>query len=265
MSHSPLILLAASFSGAAKVCELLGRHPDVVSLSCLDLFVEDSVAALRTTQADNGNGDGLVRALARLHDDAQSDAAMDKARQWLQDHADWETDRLWQHILAHCGDLLVVETSPSTALDSACLKRLIAWSPQANLLHLVRHPATVCEAWRAHETPGCPLWQAGVAGFENDDIWLTPNTAIHAFAQTLPEGQCMRLPVEELFAAPATYLPQIMEWLELATSVEPIEALANTEPPAPASSAPDAARFSSKTLKLAREYGYRFSEGNQSC
>jgi hypothetical protein len=67
-----------------------------------------------------------------------------------------------------------------------------------------------------------------VSSIDPERIWLTAQTNILDFCQTLPQGQVMRIRGEDLLSDPWHHLPQIFDWLEARTDRE---ALAQTMHP----------------------------------
>ena len=131
-----------SFSSVA--CGMIGQHPELYGLPELNLFIADTVSELLETHRSRPHGiHGLLRALAQLHDGAQNDETVAAASAWLQDHADWTTKQLFDHILEQVQPRMAVDKSPRTALQPAFLQRAYDMYPQALFLHLTRHPRSM--------------------------------------------------------------------------------------------------------------------------
>lgn len=228
----PLIILCPPRSYSSLVCGMLGQHPALYGMPELNLFQADTLGGLMDRLQASGRNHGvhgLLRASAQLHDGEQSEAAVERARAWLEERQDWSCARVWQHLAEQAAPRALVDKSPATAMLPQFLDRLLAICPDANFLHLTRHPR--------------PTGKSLVKLVDRDDwtgpgrkedldpewVWLNAHSNIAAFARKLPEGQLIRLRGEDLLADPDCYLPQICEWLGLRDDDEAITAMRHPE------------------------------------
>ena len=139
---APVFILAAPYCGASRLAACLGRHPQLCALPELHLGLGERIGELLDVGAlDRGlTLDGLLRALAQLHDNAQSEAAVQRGRAWLEARREAPVDGLYREILAAAGSRIVVVPDAQSPLRPLALMRLQSLAPDARWLHVVRHP-----------------------------------------------------------------------------------------------------------------------------
>lgn len=284
MAPSILVLLAPPCNFAVLVRSMLAGHPQLYDLPALDYLADQSLEAMRA--ADQDVDAKLSQAVAQLHDGAQSKQALTAARRWLDAHGLWTPVKFLDYVQDRRAPDMAVLWSPQLLQRKGGLQALVHAYPDCNLLHLTRHPTGFALALEEAARDGT---LTGMPGGKPDQAWFQPHQRIVEFAAGLPPGQCMRLQVEALLSEPATYLPQIAEWLGLedvpkgdASMLHPEQAQFYAEtreaPPAatrgkkarkssallplslPEHSLEEAAargtKFSKPTVKMAKEFGY---------
>ncbi len=222
---------------------MLGQHPETFDLPELNMFVADDVAEiLRASNRGRCGMHGLLRALAQVHDGAQTQATVQAAKRWLETRSDWSTKRVLDEILDAIAPKMAVETSPRTALQPDAMERAYSMYPEASFMHLVRHPRSTAKAIRSRLEHD--------AEFENqlgeltpEDIWLSAHENIMNFTAGLPLSQSMRIKVEALLSEPRRYLPQVAEWLDIDAGPKAIDAMLHPELSPFADYGPSNARF----------------------
>jgi len=286
-----LIILAAPYSHASLVCAMLGQHPEMYALPDTHLFLADDIEGVLSAHVkiDNGIGDGLLRLLAQIHDGVQSDDAIQAAKKWLYEHGDWTARQLLDYVHEKLRPKILVDSSWSTVVNAENFERMRRTYPDANYLHLVSHPRHAADAFYENRSSKKSLLKLFDGDLDGELVWYKPNDLISEFALSLPEGQCMRLMVEDLLANPENYLLQIAQWMDLSTNGESISAMLYPDKMPFATYGPDSAPggletefleeptipveigvatladssphstcdFSKQALKLGKEYGYR--------
>jgi hypothetical protein len=247
MRRPPLVVLCPHPALATAVADLLGRHPEIVSLRALHLFsastVADLLARYRSRAVDLGP---LLRALARLGPGGQSNESL----HWLEERVQWTTAQVLEHLLSRTGGRIAVDASWTTVSSVDTLKRALASAPQARFLHVAHHPdCAVVPVSASTRSPG-----AGRLG--SDEWWLGAHNASVEFGDTLRLGQYMRLRAEDLLAAPASYLPQISAWLGLAADARTIDTMLTAGVPVRMGPSPSPRAFQKPVTKLMRMLGY---------
>jgi hypothetical protein len=272
---------------------MLGQHPDMYGFPELNLFISDTIKGVMKEHLVRPNGaDGLLRAIAQLHSGAQTEENIAQALEWIEEHEAWTVRECFDHLRNAVAPRIAVDKSPRIAMRLEYLDRLYEAYPKASFLHLLRHPRSMCMSTRDFLKENEHL----LGSFDSESInpenmWIRANENIMDFCATLPLGQCMQIKGESLLSEPRVYLPQIAEWLDVRTDKDAVEAMLHPEMSPYACIGPASARygndpdflqnpafreggvkepelegklewapdqeFSRKTLKLAREFGYR--------
>ena len=232
--REPLFVLCPPRSYSSIVCGMIGQHPDCYSLPELNLFLGDTLGeGLDSHPLLNRfmGRDGLLRALAQLHDGQQTDQTIRRARAWIATHSAWPVRKVFDHIQELVGDKILVEKSPIFAKDRRYLERMLSVFPRASLLHLTRHPRGMGESYIKLRAGNDTIRQAAeIFGARDPEwIWHETHALIASIAGELPLGQYMRLKGEALLADPENYLLQVCQWLDIRTDAEAIAAMMHPE------------------------------------
>lgn len=231
----PLFILNPPRSYSSIVCAMIGQHPECYGLPELHLFIGDTLGEVWD---GGGSGvlrsfgrDGVLRTLAQLHEGEQTVDSITRAREWASQHFDWPVRKVFDHIQELVGPRILVEKSPSLAYDKAFVDRLLRNFPNAQLLHLLRHPrstaASVLALRESHANIQRVVKQ--MPGLEPERIWRLSHQMLATATEWLPAGQYMRLKGEALLANLDLYLPQICEWLGIRSDAEAIDAMKHPE------------------------------------
>jgi hypothetical protein len=209
---------------------MLGQHPQCYGLPELFLFFADDLGGvMRRTFVLRFIRDGLLRTLAQLHEDEQTDDSIARAWQWVSARSDWPVRRVFDHIQELVGPRVLVEKSPGITAGREFLERLLRNYPKAKLLHLVRHPRSTAESlinfreqfdWQA---------AAGRAAPDPERVWRISHELVVTVMHDLPAGQYMCIKGEALLSDLGLYLPQICEWLGVRSDSEAIDAMMHPE------------------------------------
>ncbi|HIB83599.1 MAG TPA: sulfotransferase [Chromatiaceae bacterium] len=227
----PLIILTPMRSFSSVVCAMLGQHPEMYGLPEVNLFIADTVGEYWDMLESRQHGrHGLLRALAQLHDGEQTDASVAAATEWLLERRDWTCKKVFDHILESVEPKIAVDKSPRSVLSMDSLNRAREMYPDANYLHLTRHPRATSTSLLANVSQNAE-WGGNVdaSRLDPEKIWVRAHQNVLDFTASLPLGQVMRLRGEDLLAEPEVYLPQIAEWLFLDDSSAAIDAMMHPE------------------------------------
>ncbi|QIB35184.1 sulfotransferase family protein [Ancylobacter pratisalsi] len=229
----PLFILCPPRSYSSIVCGILGQHPQCYGLPELNLFLGDTLGEVWTgfgTFMKSFGRHGLLRTLAQLHDGVQNEETVARAQEWILARTDWPIRKVFDHIQELVGPRILIDKSPSTLFRAEFLERALKQFPDANYLHLVRHPrstaASVLSLRAAHEQIAR---MANNALFDPERIWRVSHELSVTLTEPLPLGQSMRLKGEAMLANLEIYLPQICEWLGIRSDPEAIEAMMHPE------------------------------------
>ena len=228
----PLFILTCMRSFSSVVSNMLGQHPQAYGLPELNLFLADTLGEVieRLTAHRPQGLNGLLRTIAELEYQAQTQDTVQRARAWLAQHRHWPIQQVFEFIAQRGGARMLVEKSPSTVLDETRLARLHRHFPDAYFLHLTRHPRTTCQSIHEIQQKTAILAKRRTGTPPNpENLWLRANRNILAFTRRLRPGQTLSIQGELLLSQPEVYLPQIAEWLELRTDADAIAAMLHPE------------------------------------
>jgi len=261
MNTAPLFILAPPRSFTSVICGMIGQHPQMYGLPEVNLFAADDYEGLgRLYRMRPGFRHGLLRAVAELGLDGQTDENIDVARKWLDEHHNATTADLYRDLVEWASPRRLVDKSPIYVYSPETLQRMSAAFPDACFIHLTRHPRATCESihkLRGVVAEGLDKMQVGekarkliksrydrIAQVEDpDSMWLKPHIRIMEFLEGLPDSQQMRIKGEDYMSDPATYLKRIAEWLGISTDNVSIEAMKHPENSPFACYGPPSAKF----------------------
>jgi hypothetical protein len=217
---------------------MLGQHPQVYGFPELNLFLTDTVAELLTLGNSSALGScsyttGLLRVLAELEFDGQTEVNIRRAIDWVSDRSEWTTKRMLKQLLEWIRPRIGLDKSPRTALSRQALDRALTNYPSSRIIHLTRHPvSTLRSLQETHRTFGTS------ARLSRDAVWLINFYArvwvqsqelILSVVRELGHGQALQVRAEELLTLPDKCLPAVIEWLELCSDPDVIEAMKHPE------------------------------------
>jgi len=242
----PVFVLVAPRSFSSVFGAMLGQHPQAYGLPELNLFVGDTLAE---AWAYLRKGfpvchDGLLRALAELCEGGQTDEGIARARAWVAAHGDWDIPRVFDHLQAAVGDRRLVEKGPLVTFNAKHLARMQRMFPDAQYLHLVRHPrSSGLSLLGLRDSQSTSRDADGMARsiFDPEQIWCMSNGNAARFADTLPPDRIMRVKGEEVMASPTETLARICDWLGIDAGPRAIEAMLRPEASPYARPGPDSA------------------------
>ena len=248
--QEPLFIIAPGRSYTSLIGGMIGQHPQIYGLPEVNLSHVDTLGEMLGTLSgplEFGMA-GLLRLLAQLHEGEQTEASVQRARQWIVQRSHWTTRAVFDHIQKQVGNRLLVEKSPLNTLKLEHLQRLLRMFPRASFLHLTRNPHTAGKSslelrnsLRGGQIEGQPGQR--VRELDPEKGWLRSQTHIMEFSRDLAVGQYMRIKAEVLLRDPRTYLAQICEWLGISQDAASIDAMLHPETSPFACMGPPNARF----------------------
>lgn len=239
--RSPLFVIAPPRSYTSVIGGMLGQHPETYGLPEVNLSHGDTLGDVwDSVPGINFSTSGLLRLLAQLHEGEQTDESVTRARQWILRRQHWTCAKVFAHIQEGVGlDRMMVEKSPRNIMKLENLQRLHRIFPDANFLHLTRHPLTQGRSMiDLMESYGEEVEQ-----MDPERNWSRAQSNILAFAHDLQPGQYMRIKGEALLKNPKFYLAQVCEWLDIDRSDAALEAMLHPETSLYAGLGPEAAPF----------------------
>lgn len=248
----PLFIVAPGRSYTSVVGGMIGQHPDVYGLPELNMSHVDTLGQMLNSlkgPLEFGMA-GLLRLLAQLHEGAQDEEAVLRARAWILERSHWSIAQAFAHIQTEIGDKVMIDKSPLNVMRIEHLQRLQALFPNALWLHLTRHPRTAGKSsmsLRAALAEGKIEGLGQMAGktrsLDPEKGWLRAQQNILDFSATLGLGQYMRIKAEMLLSDPKMYLGQICDWAGLSSEAAALEAMMHPEDSPYACLGPPSARF----------------------
>ena len=225
---------------------MLGQHPQLYGLPEVNLSTADNVGGLLNMfrRIRPASLHGLLRTIAELEFEEQTDETVAKATRWLEERRSWSTAELFRHIAAKVAPCAIVEKSPTSVAFPHHLQRLHTTFPNARFLQLTRHPRPTCKS--IHALISATDAKKGgdrAASVNPERLWNRMNANAFAFLEELPIGQGMHIRGEDLLSDTVLYLRQICNWLGIRDDDDALAAMMHPERSAFARFGPDSARF----------------------
>lgn len=138
----PIVILAAPFSGASWLAGVLGTLNGASAAPQLFPYLADQLGELLEIfrLGQDEHGDGLLRLVAQLYCGGQHSAAIAAARQWLEARESRSVAEVLEEIAASVAPERLLYPDCETPLRPIYTRRLLRTHPDADLVHLVRHP-----------------------------------------------------------------------------------------------------------------------------
>lgn len=249
MKPEPVVILAAPHSDAARVAAMLGAHPRAFPLPHLHLFHCDTVAELLDLFAHTSEraGDGLLRAVAALFGDGQTDRGVATARDFLERRGDWSTVALFHALTDAIAPRVAVCHDTSAPLRITELDRWSEAAPNAAYVHLMRHPVAFDQHARADCRERLYL-PPDYTDHADGQVQLDPQLLWYRVQQTLTthidaDNGAFQLRLEDLHADARATLSSVCEWLGWSRREADLAAMLRPERTPFAMRGPDAAPF----------------------
>jgi hypothetical protein len=191
-----------------------------------------------THQGSSRRGHGLLRAVAEVVFESQTETTIKLARRWLQDRLNQSTADVLRTLAAQVAPLILVEKTPQTTGRVEHMQRIERQFPQARFLHLLRHPygqvrSRLERRLKKLASAGQVMDLVEVShrfgGVDPQMMWHRCNSNILAFLATVQPKQQMRVRGEDLLSDPDRWLREIAIWLNLRSDSGAIEAMRHPE------------------------------------
>jgi hypothetical protein len=221
---TPLFILAPGRSYTSVISAMLGQHPQLHGILEMNLNVADGMHEW-WTRFKSGRGPhsrGLLRTVAQIAFGEQNEATVELARRWLRERLHWPTAVLHRTLIENLAPQRVVEKSPVGVNDDRELYRLLETFPDAQFLHLVRHPKGTCHSFVSTDWARQLLIMAfpqncdfstDPPSIDTQMLWYDSHLRILRFTEQLAPAQTMRIRGEDLLADPPPHLRAIAAWL----------------------------------------------------
>ncbi|MFN9569723.1 MAG: alpha/beta fold hydrolase [Cyanobacteriota bacterium] len=207
-----LFVLSSPRAGSTLLRVMLAGHPQLFSPPELHLLPFASMAERKQALADSHLGEGLERALMEL---AGLDASQSKALLQSWEGEDLPIARVYAQLQSLAGERMLVDKSPTYALDLETLREAEELFEEAKFIHLVRHPYAVIRSFvdlRMEQlfgvAQGDPYQLAEV-------VWRDSNRNVLALEQEIGPERVHRIAYEDLVSQPEAILQRLCTFLGL--------------------------------------------------
>ncbi|HEV2852358.1 MAG TPA: non-ribosomal peptide synthase/polyketide synthase [Thermoanaerobaculia bacterium] len=209
-----VFLLSPFRSGSTLLRVMLAGHPNLFAPPELELLAFDTLGERREAYSgrDRFATEGLLRAVMELRG-----CGADGAREIVgaAEEQDLSVAEVYGQLQAWAGGRLVVDKTPSYALDRAALARAEELFEEPLYVHLVRHPRATIDSYvearmdRVYqEYPFAPEEQAEM-------VWLLGHRNILEHLARVPAERQNRLLFEDLVKSPAESMTALCRFLGL--------------------------------------------------
>ncbi|MFK7935091.1 MAG: amino acid adenylation domain-containing protein, partial [Saprospiraceae bacterium] len=211
-----IFILAPPRSGTTLLRVMLAGHPDLFAANELQLLGFNDLK--ERSEAYQGKfrlwSEGLIRAVMELQN-MTADEAKDLIHRY--EKAGYTTKEVYRQIQDWIGDLILVDKSPSYALDPEVLQKAEVDFDNALYIHLVRHPYTMVNSLEKYhldqvlylESHDYPARELG------ELVWLHSHRNIVQFLKNIPVHRQFRLRYEDLVSEPERVMDELCQTLGL--------------------------------------------------
>ncbi|MBK8563871.1 MAG: amino acid adenylation domain-containing protein [Saprospiraceae bacterium] len=212
--RNPIFILAPPRSGTTLLRVMLAGHPGMFACNELQLLHFETL--VEREAAYQGKfalwSEGLIRAVMELnHCEAE------EAKLLLHNFAKhgMTTREMFEQLQEWVGDRLLVDKSPSYALDGEALQKAISDFPNARFIHLVRHPYSMVKSFeKYHMDQVLYLHPHDFSSQQLGElVWLVSQRTTLDFLKNVPASQQFRMVYEDLVQNPEAVMHALCETL----------------------------------------------------
>lgn len=205
-------ILSSPRAGSTLLRVMLAGHPQLLSPPELHLLPFETMEDRRKDLDESHLGEGLQRLLMDLGD-RTAQQSIDLVAQWERDAM--PVSEVYRYIQDHASGRLLVDKSPSYAMNLSVLEQLEGMFEELRVVHLIRHPLPVIQSF-------VTMRMDRLLGFEGDDpyclaedIWCQSNVNIQSLKQRLGPKQFFGIRYEDLVVSPESCLHSLCEFLDI--------------------------------------------------
>ncbi len=209
-----VFVLSPPRSGSTLLRVMLAGHPDLFAPPELELLSFETLAGRRAAFAGRNSFwlEGAVRALMEIE---PCDAGTAEALVTALEAAGATTQDLYRRLQERIAPRLLVDKTPSYALDPAVLARAERRFADARYIHLLRHPLAMIRSFE--EARLDQVFFRFPHRFSRRQlaelIWTVSEENILAFLATVAPERCFQLRFEALVARPDAEMRRLCDWL----------------------------------------------------
>lgn len=213
---APVFIIAPPRSGTTLLRVMLAGHPGLFACNELQLLHFETLSERSAAYQGKFSlwSEGLVRAVMELRS-CDANAAKDLLRQF--EKQGMTTQEMFFQLQEWVGDRLIVDKSPSYALDPLALEKALADFPDARFIHLVRHPYSMVKSFeKYHMDQVLYLHPHGFSARQLGElVWLESHRNALAFLEKLPARQQFRMVYEDLVKNPEAVMHDMCRALSI--------------------------------------------------
>jgi amino acid adenylation domain-containing protein len=216
LAQPAVFVLSPPRSGSTLLRVMLAGHPRLFAPPELELLSFDTLAERRAAFPGRNAFwlEGTVRAVMEVRGIAAEDAEAELARRELEGMT---TRDFYRELQEWIGDRVLVDKTPSYALDGTVLARAEEVFEGARYIHLLRHPYGMIHSFEEAKLE--QVFFRHPHAFSRRElaelIWLVSQENILAFLAKVPRDRQLRIRFEDLLARPVPVLEEICAFLGL--------------------------------------------------
>jgi hypothetical protein len=236
LRREPIILLAPARSYSTVMVALLSGHPDIYGFPEMLLSTADTVgglidAELRSWQLPidaEYRRNGILRAVADLHEASQEERAIRHAEEWLRERSSWSPWQLMDYLLGLVYPQIGLEKSPETVGSADALDAYLENYPNSRYIHLTRHPVSTMRSMQRHWRYRLNLDEKALV-VHSATAWYRGHLRIVRKLAQLPSEQWKRVRAEDVLRESDIWLPRLLGWLDLRSDNEIVARMTQTQ------------------------------------
>lgn len=216
----PVFILAPPRTLSDRVSAMLGVHDAMFALPDVNLFATDSLKGMSHWYQQNPRlQKGLLFAVAQLGFGGHDKAQLEQAKGWLRSRLETDTLQIFRQLQDWAAPRTLLDRSVLN-LSATALQRMAKAFPDAHFLHLLQSPWRHLGRFSTTEPAATIMEQT----------WLRPHLTILEFLEGVDDSRQLAIRVEDLFADPGLYLPQLLDWLGLEADADIVAGMQTPEP-----------------------------------
>ncbi|HEY9738849.1 MAG TPA: sulfotransferase [Coleofasciculaceae cyanobacterium] len=235
---SPIFILACPRSYTSLICAMLGQHPELYGVPELRLFTTDTIYELEQ-RAKYGKGSfkmhGLRRTVAQLYAGEQTMQSIEMAHRWISNRRQCSTGEVYIELCRKVAPLRIIDKSPAYSRLPGSLNRIHKTFPNAQYIHLVRHPRTQGQSVMNINNGFLAIvtnsrdYATNPPTVDPQFLWGRTQANILEFLSTIPSHQHIRFRGEDILNEPRLHFEKLCKWLNLSWNESIFEALLHPE------------------------------------
>ncbi|MGB3495630.1 MAG: hybrid fatty acyl-AMP ligase/type I polyketide synthase, partial [Elainellaceae cyanobacterium] len=207
-----VFILSSPRSGSTLLRVMLAGHPKVFAAPELHLLPFNTLAEREGRLTEAQLNEGLQRSLMELKGvDASTSQQM--LQTWIDEAL--PIDQMYGLLQSLAGDRLLIDKSPTYAINRAILDRAEDLFEGARYIHLVRHPYSVIESFVRMRMDRMLGLSSPNPYRLAEQVWSQSNRNIEQFLATVEGDRQLQLRYEDLVAQPQQAMESLCELLEI--------------------------------------------------